>query len=421
MSNRINMIVVAVPFPYTGGGYRALLSIKEYKKRGINPFTVLPWGLSSQFTAQEKLFLLREGIRVHGSATLPRIFFFHFPLRRSLANFLVSEHPSMVKIAIDKSIAYNSHCVMSMHENLDAITTCLRISEVFSLKRIALLQLPPFYGDPQRLKSIEEARYLWLEAIEDFGMHASWRIIREIERGISRNVKRLLNDFDLILAVSKSIPMEMGGEWSKKVVPLDPGVALSQEDMLLINNVLRRTREKGKIVVFGGRPSPEKGLIEALIAFREIRKNCGQDFKLAVTGRISGENLRKIRAFCDRLGIKDNVLFYGFLPREERLTIVAKSMVMLYPSHADAFPYAVLESLHLNTPVVAYDIPALRTYYSGLDGIALVKESDIEALAQKTIETIERKDIYTEEPKFTKSWNEIMDEEVALIKSQIKM
>jgi len=246
MHDEVDMIIVAMPFPYTGGGYRALLSIREYRKRGINPFLVLPWSLSFRFTAQERLFLLKEGMRVYGSATLPRIFSFHFPFRRSLANFYTSRFLPAVKIEIDRDIASNSHCVMSMHENSDAITTCLRIGEVFSLKRIALLQLPPFYGDSQRLKSIEEARYLWLETIEDFRTRALWSIFREIERGISRNMKRLLNDFDLILAVSKSIPMEMGGEWSKKVVPLDPGVALSQEDMLLINNVLRRTRRRGK-------------------------------------------------------------------------------------------------------------------------------------------------------------------------------
>lgn len=417
MNDRVNMIVIAMPFPYSGGGYRALLSIKEYKRRGINPFLILPWSLSFQFTAKERLFLLREGIHVHGSAMLPRIFSFNFPLRRSLANFFVSGHLPIVKIVIDRNIAYDSHCVMSMHEGVETVTTCLRIGEVFSLKRIALLQLPPFYGDPQRLKNIEEARHLWLEALESFRTRALWDTLKEIERGVSRRIRQLLNSFDLILAVSKSIPIEMGGEWSNKIVPLDPGVALSQEDMLLIDKISRRIKEKEDIVVFGGRPSPEKGLIEALMAFREIRKNYGRDFKLTITGRIPSENLRKIRAFCDKLGIRDNVLFYGFLPREERLTIVARSRVMLYPSHADAFPYAVLESLYLNTPVVAYDIPALRIYYDGLEGITLVKESDIEALAQKTIETIKNENVYVEKPKFTKSWNEIMDEETALIKS----
>ncbi|MEM2167701.1 MAG: glycosyltransferase family 4 protein [Candidatus Bathyarchaeia archaeon] len=211
--------------------------------------------------------------------------------------------------------------------------------------------------------------------------------------------------------------MEMGEGWLNKIISLDPGVALSQEDILSINNMSKRKKEK--IVVFSGGLSPRKGIIEALIAFKKIIKNIGRDYKLAVAGKISDENLKKIRAFCSRLGIRDNVLFYGFLPREKYLAVVAKSKVMLYPSHVDSFSYAVLEALHLNTPVVAYDIPALRIYYSGLEGVALVKELDVEALAQKTVEIIEKKKVFVEKPKFKKNWDEIMDEETNIIKSFI--
>lgn len=413
----INIIVVALPFPYTGGGYRALLSIREYKKRGINPFLVLPWSLSFQSATQEKSFLLSEKIHVYRSAMLPRIFSINFPLRRSLASFFVSRYLPMVRVIIGRDIAHNSHCVMSMHENVDAITTCLRIGELSSLKRIALLQLPLFYGDQQRLKNIEESRFLWLETMESFRMRALWGILREVERSVSKGLKRLLNDFNLILAVSRSIPIEMGEGWSDRIVSLDPGVALSQEDLTLINSLLEETKEKRKIVLFGGRPTPDKGIIEALMVFNKVIKSVGPDYKLAITGRISNENLERIRAICNKMGIKNNVLFYGFLPREERLAIVAKSKVMLYPSHVDAFPYAVLEALHLNTPVVAYDIPALRIYYGDLEGVTLVKELDVEALAQKTVEIIEKKSVYVEKPKFGKSWDEIMDEESKIIKS----
>ncbi|MEM4482170.1 MAG: glycosyltransferase [Desulfurococcaceae archaeon] len=424
MPSEINMITVAMPFPNTGGGgYRALLSIKEYKTRGINNFLVLPWSIKFQFTPQEELSLLRdllkEGLRVYGKSVLPRVFSYNFPLRRSLA-VCTSTFLSLIEVEIDKNVLSKSHCVMSMHETIDAIATCHRIGEVFSLKRIALLQLPPFYGDSKRIKNIEESSYLWLKTLEDFRTRAFWGINREIDRGISKHLRRLLSNFELILAVSKSIPMEMGEDWAKKVIALDPGVGLSLEDLSLITSIVKRRRGKERVVVFGGRPSPEKGLIEALMAFREVRKSCGQDLKLAITGRISGENLKKIVAFCDRLGIKDNVIFYGFLPREDRLSIVAKSIAMLYPSHVDAFPYAVLESIYLNTPVIAYDIPALRIYYSGLEGVTLVRESDLDALAQKTIETIEKKNVRVEKPKILKKWEEIMDQEVNLIKDIIK-
>ena len=93
---------------------------------------------------------------------------------------------------------------------------------------------------------------------------------------------------------------------------------------------------------------------------------------------------------------------------------------MIYPSHVDAFSYSVLEALNLNTPVVAYDIPAIRMYYDKLEGVTLVKESDVEALAQKTIETIENKYVRVETPKFAKTWDEIMDEETSLIKKFVR-
>ncbi|MEM1989815.1 MAG: glycosyltransferase [Candidatus Bathyarchaeia archaeon] len=337
-----------------------------------------------------------------------------------MANFLISRGFPIVKIAINGENFRNFHCVMSMHECIDAMTTCLKIGELFSLKMIAFLQLPPFYGERQRLKNIEEARHLWLEAVEDFEKRLSWGLIREAEHSILKSVKRLLSHFDLILAVSRSIPIEMGEEWSRRVISLDPGVALSQEDVHLIDSVLKEVRKKEEIIIFGGRASPDKGIIEALIAFKKIKRDIGQNYKLVITGRISNETLKKIRSFCDKIKIKDNVLFYGFVPRKERLALIAKSKSMLYPSHVDAFPYAVLESLYLNTPVVAYDIPALRTYYNCLEGVSLVKELDIEALAQKVVETIERRNTSVERPKFTKSWDKIMDEETNLIKGFIK-
>lgn len=398
-----------------------MLSIKEYKKRGINPFLILPWSCNLQFIDREASLLLKdllkEGIRVYGSSALPRIFSFRLPLRKSLASLLASKDPSIINTEIDKDICCNSHCVVSLHETVDALTTCSRIGEAFSLRRIALLQLPPFYGDLERLKNIEKAHHLWLECIGGPKAAISWNIINWVGRGVSKNMRRLLSSFDLLLAVSRSIPVEMGGDWPNRVVSLDPGVALPTEDVALINKILRGTGKKERIIVFGGRPSAEKGLVEALIALREVVKSCGRDLKLAVTGRISNEALERVKAFCSKLGIKGNVLFYGFLPREERLAIVAKSMVMLYPSHVDAFPYAVLEALHLNTPVVAYDIPALRTYYSGLEGVTLVRELDVEALAQKVIEVIEKKSFRVEKPKISKSWDEIMDEETGIIKS----
>jgi len=417
----INMIVAAIPLPYTGGGgYRALLSIEEYKKRGINSFLVLPW--SFQFKTRERIkkdiiSLLKEGVNICGYATPPRFLYPNFPTKRAISNFILSCEPSLIKITINKRSSHKFHCVMSMHEGVDAITTALRVGEIFSLKKIVLLQLPPFYGDERRIKILESVDQFWLELTKTNPLRRPWMVLkRKINENVAKNIRSLLSKFDLILAVSRAIPIEMGEEWIYKVVSLDPGVALSQSDLQLINEISTKTRRKEKIVIFGGRPDPYKGIIDALLAWKSILRSANQDYKLIVTGDVQPNILARLKLFCRKMNIEDKVLFTGFIPREERLSLVAKAKMMLYPSHVDSFSYAVLEALHLNTPVVAYDIPALKIYYSGLEGITLVKETDIESLAQKSIEYIESKNVQVEKPIFTKNWDKIMDEETEIIK-----
>jgi len=98
----------------------------------------------------------------------------------------------------------------------------------------------------------------------------------------------------------------------------------------------------------------------------------------------------RIAKACKKLGIENKVVFTGFVPREKRFEIVANVRLMLYPSHVDTFPYAVLEALHLGTPVVGYRIPALEIYYGKCPGVELVEEEDIEELTVKAIEILKK-------------------------------
>jgi len=227
----------------------------------------------------------------------------------------------------------------------------------------------------------------------------------------------LLKKFNGIIAVSKAIPLEMGDEWINRVVSLDPGVSIDEEDLSLINKVRNKTKVKRNYIIFGGRPLPLKGLIEGLLAFKYISRE-SPDLKMIVTGNISEHVLTNIICFCRKLGIKDKVIFTGFLSRKDRFGFINRSKLMLYPSHFDAFPYAVCESLHLGTPVVAYKIPALEVYYERTTGVKLVEEGNIEALATEAINMLKSKTC-VETPK-KKGWKEIMDEEISLIKRMIE-
>ena len=421
MINDANILIVAAPFPSLGGGcYRALLSIKEYKKRGLNLLLILPWGCMHALDLNEKVISLKnEGISFIGFSILPQIFPRKLPGGRFLTGILALSYPKIAKIVINENLAAKSKCIISLHESFDALTTTLFVSEKFSLKKAILLQLPPFYVSTSRIKNIDKALDIWNKVMGTEYSLAS-KLLKLSKKKAWKVTEDMLKHFDLVWAVSKSIPIEMGEYWRNKVRVIDPGVFLSPEDIQLINAVAKKIKEKKDIVVFNARPVPEKGVVEALIAWKKIIKNTNQKLKLIITGNIRPYALNKLKVFTKKLGIIDKVVFTGFIPREKHLEIVAKARMMLYPSHVDSFSYAVLEALYLNTPVVAYDIPALKTYYGGLNGVTLVKESDIEALVQKSIEVINQKTFFsTEKPKF-KNWNEIMNEEINLIKKLLQ-
>jgi glycosyltransferase involved in cell wall biosynthesis len=210
----------------------------------------------------------------------------------------------------------------------------------------------------------------------------------------------------------------MGEKWFNKILSLDPGVSLDEKDLEIMREIKSRAREKENYIVFGGRASVDKGLVDALLVYKVLTKY-HPDLKLVFTGKTTSRLLFYIRKICRKLDIENKIVFTGYVSREKRFEIVAKSRLMIYPSHVDAFPYAVLESLHLGTPVVAYKIPAIEMYYNRSFGVELVKEWDLEDLTVKSLDLLEKKIDHTEPPKI-KSWREIMDEEIEIISRLIE-
>jgi glycosyltransferase involved in cell wall biosynthesis len=418
-----SVLVVANPSPLTGGGgLRAMRSLKEYAKF-FNTYLFIPWGLWSDMRLlRNSLNFLRElrntGIRFGGYSDLPRVLYKLGEITNSkgiLENLAIMV-PSLVHLKVN---AMQYEAVVSLHEVWDTVYAGRVLAEIFNAPSIVLLQLPPFYGSRERLSNILKALLLWRKSISSSPLEKvlfeSEALIRYSLIGYLRRSRyeNILRKYTLVLSVSKAIPVEMGYEWLNRAKNLDPGVSLDEKDLEAMLRVKENVREKGNYVIFGGRIGAEKGPIEALIVFKYVSKRFS-DLKLVITGGMAIQTYLRIKRICRKLGMENKVIFTGFVPREKRFEIVAKAKLMLYPSHVDAFPYAVLESLYLGTPVVAYKIPAIEIYYSRSPGVELVEEWDLEALAIKTMDLLERKVEVIELPKI-KSWKEVMSEEVEII------
>ena len=58
--------------------------------------------------------------------------------------------------------------------------------------------------------------------------------------------------------------------------------------------------------------------------------------------------------------MSNNVEYLGQQAETELLDVITRSRLTIYPSYADSFSIVVLESLACGTPVVAYNIPAIK-------------------------------------------------------------
>ncbi|MEM3186656.1 MAG: glycosyltransferase family 4 protein [Conexivisphaerales archaeon] len=412
-----NVLVVAdVGLPnvvLTGGVLRSTRSIKEYTKHFYVNLVIQP---RYKFTSYE-LQLLKNDLGVQDVNPVEAKLKFLNDSRLAFTYIAIPPKVLRMLLRIDKLKA-RPKAIVVLNEPSNFLSIGKLLKEEFNVPSLAMIQLPLFYSDKRRREAITNAFRLWFnELYRDSYVGKFVRELRtrlELLLAHSRLTNELLKSYDVLIAVSKAVFIEMGGKPLDRFYVMDPGVSLNEEDEKLMSKIKENLREKGNYMVFGGRVDALKGFVEALYAFREISRR-NSLLKLVITGYIGNRLRVRVEKFVRRLGLEDRIVLTGNIPRAERFRIVANANLMLYPSHVDSFPYSILESLYLGTPVVAYNIPALKLYYGGCSGVRLVKEGDIEALVAEALNTISSKRVEVEPPKL-RSWNEIMQEETNLIK-----
>ncbi|MEM1868440.1 MAG: hypothetical protein QXY83_06330 [Thermosphaera sp.] len=126
--------------------------------------------------------------------------------------------------------------------------------EKFEAPSMLTLQPPVFYQRRERREQIARALIIWYRKLYGYSFlnEISRRVfgMLDLECSHSKKFKNTLKKYDLLVSVSKSIPLEMGDEWAEKIHALNPGVSFDQEDLELINSIKSSTRVKKNHVIF---------------------------------------------------------------------------------------------------------------------------------------------------------------------------
>ncbi len=187
-------------------------------------------------------------------------------------------------------------------------------------------------------------------------------------------VRRLVSSkhLSLITMVNKEYEKNITINF-KNIYLLNPSNAI---DNKIINY---KENEKGNQIIFYARLIYQKGLFDVLYIHKKITES--YNIKLKISGKFQRDfEKREFYRTIKKLNLEDKVEYLGVLGDNELYRELARSKLMLYPSHSDSFSISILQALFLHVPVVAYDIPGL-SLYKDFKAVSLVREFDINSMA----------------------------------------
>ncbi len=163
----------------------------------------------------------------------------------------------------------------------------------------------------------------------------------------------------------------------KNIYTLNPSNAIDTEIKKY------HSKEKYDQIIFYARLIYQKGLFDVLYIHKKITES--YNIKLKISGKFQrGFEKNEFTRIIKKLDLEDKVEYLGVLSDDKLYTELARSKLMVYPTHSDSFSISVLQALFLHVPVVAYDIPGL-SLYKNFKSISLAREFDMNSMAKMAL------------------------------------
>jgi glycosyltransferase involved in cell wall biosynthesis len=185
----------------------------------------------------------------------------------------------------------------------------------------------------------------------------------------------------LMLSVSPSVVEELRFLNPKiRFCVINPGNGIELQKFAKKEN-----KDQEYDAIFFARLIPEKGLYDLPVIWKHVTNKI-HSAVLGVAGIT--EDQRYVNRFLNavnELHLNQNIVFLGELEENALISSIRSSKLTLYPSLLDSFSLVTLESLACGTPVVAYDIPAIRHNFGKCDAVLRCKIKDNNKMAEKTL------------------------------------
>jgi glycosyltransferase involved in cell wall biosynthesis len=122
------------------------------------------------------------------------------------------------------------------------------------------------------------------------------------------------------------------------------------------------------VILSVGRLYARKGLftlIESMHAVVQRFRNA----KFIISGKGQSDEMRKLMAHAEKLGVKDNIIFTGYYPDKKLPKLYQAADVFAFSTFYEHHPFAVLEALSTGLPVVTTNVGGIpETIENGKNG-----------------------------------------------------
>lgn len=228
---------------------------------------------------------------------------------------------------------------------------------------------------------------------------------REPGEDVQKLEKVTAEESDTVLAVSEKLAGEVEDEFGVRPDVIHNGFSEPESSGIDIRK-RHEIPEDEDTVFFVGRHAEQKGIEHLLYGFKKLLED--REATLIVGGE--GHMTDALENFTQILGVEEQVIFTGFIPREELGDYYRESDAFVSPSINEPFGLTITEALESRTPVVATEngvseiaagsiIPAEPESDSIKNGIEKALELDNEASCETRTwkeMAVETADIYQE-------------------------
>jgi len=129
-------------------------------------------------------------------------------------------------------------------------------------------------------------------------------------------------------------------------------------DTDLKNEIWKKYKFKKRFILYVGALQPRKNIPLLLKAYSELKKNGTFDYELVIAGSTGWRN-KNIFVLIEKLGLKNDVMFLGYVPEDDLPVIYNLAEFFVYPSFFEGFGMPVLEAMACGCPVISSNTSSL--------------------------------------------------------------